>query len=235
MNQINIISDMTNQEFLSQYARAGRIGLAGGDTLIDKAIARAQRHLDDQARWGKWSHAFFFQGTRSDGHAWVIESDLQIHRKHLQFGAQENRASKFHDEHFYTRLAVLDFGIDPPTCAKLVSHGLDLVASHAKYSFRELAGTLVALRHPSLRQNPNVLARSTSFYCSAFVEHIFRLAGLSLVEQLDVKNTTPEDIFRSWRPHAAYVLERPVAAKTRKVVAIAKAIRRRVTRSNPRT
>ena len=32
----------------------------------------------------------------------MIESDLQVHRKHIQLGAQENRISKYFDEDFYT-------------------------------------------------------------------------------------------------------------------------------------
>jgi len=39
----------------------------------------------------------------------VIESDLQIHRKHIQLGVQENRVAKYCDEKLYTSLAVLDF------------------------------------------------------------------------------------------------------------------------------
>ncbi len=67
-------------------------------TLVDKAICRAQRHLDAEARWGVWSHAFIFQGRRVDGQHWVIESDLQILRKHIQLGVQENRVAKYFNE-----------------------------------------------------------------------------------------------------------------------------------------
>src|SRR5262245_28611536 len=85
-NQTVPITGLSNQEFLERYARAGRVGLCGGVTLIDKAICRAQRHLDPEAKWGSWSHVFLFQGERIDGHHWVLESDLQIHHKHIQFG-----------------------------------------------------------------------------------------------------------------------------------------------------
>src|SRR5262245_45397500 len=104
------VSDLSNLEFLQRYAAPGRVGLSGGVTLVDTAICRAQRHLDKAEAWGQWSHAFVFQGERADGHHWLIESDLQIHRKHIQFGAQENRISKYFDEKLYTHLAVLDFG-----------------------------------------------------------------------------------------------------------------------------
>ena len=71
------------------------IAIAGGVTLVDKVICRAERHLDEQERWGAWSHALVFEGRRVDGHHWVIESDLQIHRKHIQLGVQENRIAKY--------------------------------------------------------------------------------------------------------------------------------------------
>src|SRR3954464_3781328 len=96
-NRSVVVSGISNREFLERYAGPGRIGLSGGITLIDKAICRAERHLDADEKWGVWSHAFLFQGKRADGHDWVIESDLQVHRKHWQFGVQENRISKYFD------------------------------------------------------------------------------------------------------------------------------------------
>src|SRR5271169_4207890 len=110
-NQTVVVTGLSNQEFLEKYARPGRIGLSGGVAPSDMAICRAQRHLDDQKRWGVWSHAFLFQGTRADGHHWIIESNMEIHHKNIRLGAQENRAAKFHDEKAYTTLAVLDFNL----------------------------------------------------------------------------------------------------------------------------
>ncbi|HYV28605.1 MAG TPA: hypothetical protein VFA77_13800, partial [Candidatus Eisenbacteria bacterium] len=107
MNEVITIAGLSNREFLEQYARSGRVGLAGGITFIDRAIARAQRHLDADERWSPWTHSFIFQGQRHDGHHWVIESDLQIARKHIRLGAQENRVTKYFDEELYTTLAVL--------------------------------------------------------------------------------------------------------------------------------
>src|SRR4051812_22364111 len=177
-NEVVRVSGLSNQEFLRLYARPGRIGLSGGVTLIDKVICRAERHLDEAERWGSWSHAFLFQGTRVDGHHWVIESDLQFHRKHIQLGVQENRVSKYHDEKMYSTLAVLDFGLSEEQIAALLQEGLELVATRARYSLRELVGTLIALRRPELRGRNNVLARERSMYCSAFVQHLFRRMGL---------------------------------------------------------
>ena len=128
-NQVVRLSNLTNEEFLQRHAKPGRIGLSGGLTFVDKAICRAERHLDEKERWGLWSHAFFFQGARADGHHWLIESDLQVHRKHIQLGVQENRVSKYHDEKLYTNLAILDFGLSEGQVVALLREGLELVAT----------------------------------------------------------------------------------------------------------
>ena len=183
--QTMVINGLSNREFLERYARAGRIGLSGGVTLIDKAICRAERHLDERELCGAWSHAFLFEGRRLDGHHWVIESDLQVHRKHIQFGVQENRISKYYDETFYTSLAVLDLGLTEAQVACLLREGLELVANRARYSLRELFGTLIALHRPQLRARGNLLARESSLYCSALLQYVFRKAGLDLAPDPD--------------------------------------------------
>jgi len=203
-----IVTGISNQQFLERYASPGRIGLSGGITLIDKAICRAERHLDENEKWGAWSHAFLFQGKRVDGHHWVLESDLQVHRKHWQFGVQENRISKYFDQQLYTTLAVLDFGLNEANVTDLLREGLELTANRARYSLRELAGTLLALRHPRLLTRENLLARERSMYCSAFVHHLFRKIGLDLAPSVDFKHTTPEHISRTNVPHKTYCLQR---------------------------
>jgi hypothetical protein len=226
-----VVTGVSNQEFLEQYALPGRIGLSGGITLIDKAICRAERHLDLEEKWGSWSHAFLFQGQRFDGHHWVIESDLQFHRKHIQFGVQENRISKYCDEKLYTTLAVLDFGLTEKQIAAVLCEALELAANRARYSLRELFGTLIALKRKELRSQSNLLSRESSMYCSAFVQYLFRKAGLDLAPGVDPKNTTPEDIARTGIPHVKYVLERPVPLSKiskLKTVAVAKRIRERI-------
>lgn len=226
LNQTVVVTDISNREFLERYARAGRVGLSGGITLIDKAIARAERHLDPAGVWGSWSHSFLFQGTRHDGHHWVIESDLQVNRKHIRLGVQENRISKYYDEDFYTTLAVLDFNLQEPTVANLLSEGLELVAQRARYSMRELVGTLIALRDPKLRTKENLLAQDRSMYCSAFIQHLFRKAGIDLAPGIHRSNTTPEDISRTSVPHITYLLHREPPPK--KLAELRRRMRERV-------
>lgn len=208
-----VLTGLSNREFLERYALEGRIGLCNGATLIDKAICRAQRRLDRDEELGAWSHVFLFQGKRADGHHWVIESDLQIHRKHIQFGVQENRISKYFDEQLYLSLAVLDFDLNAEQVAELLREAIDLAANRARYSLRELLGTLLALRHSELRNQENLLAREKSMYCSAFVQWVFRKAGLDLAPGVDFKNTTPKDIVRTSVPHATYWLKREGPAR----------------------
>jgi hypothetical protein len=138
----------------------------------------------------------------------VIESDLQVHRKHIQFGVEEDRISKYYDETLYTSLAVLDLGLTEAQVTCLLSEGLELVANRARYSLRELLGTLIALHRPELRARGNLLARESSLYCSALLQHLFRKTGLDLAPGVDLKNTTPEDIARTPVPHVAYLLRR---------------------------
>lgn len=210
-NQIIEVTGLSNREFLERYARVGRVGLSGGDTLVDKVICRSQRHLDEADRWGAWSHVFFFEGERADGHQWVIESDLQFHRKHIQLGVQENRVAKYFDEKMYPTLAVLDFGLTAAQVALLLCEGLELVATKERYSLRELVGTLIALHRPELRGKENLLSRERSLFCSAFVQHLFLRAGLDLTPGVQEKNTTPEDISRTSVPHMTYLLLREPA------------------------
>ena len=225
-SQTVVVTGLSNREFLELHAQPGRIGLSGGVTFVDQAICRAERHLDERARWGSWSHAFLFQGRRPDGQHWVIESDLQVHHKHIQLGVQENRVSKYYDEKLYTGLAVLDFGLTEAQIACLLCEGLELVANRARYSLRELFGTLIALHRPALRGRQNLLARESSLYCSALVQHLFRKTGLDLAPGVDLKNTTPEDIARTALPHITYLLQRQAARS--KLTALGTRLRRRV-------
>jgi len=121
---------------------------------------------------------------------------------------------------------MLDFGLADTGAAGLVNEGLELVASHTRYSLRELLGTLVALHKPELRGQGNPLSRDRSFYCSALVQHLFRKAGLDLTPGLDVKNTTPEDLARSPVPHTTWLLQR--AAPRSRLASAVRRIRRRV-------
>jgi hypothetical protein len=224
-NQTLVVTGLSNREFLERHAGPGRVGLSGGVTPVDLAICRAERHLDGRKRWGTWTHAFLFEGVRADGQHWVIESDLELHRKHIRLGAQENRIAKYYDEKLYTALAVLDFGLTAAQTSGLVCAGLEFVANRERYSLRELIGTLVALRRPELRGRENVLARQRSLFCSAFVQRLFHQTDIELAPGVNDKNTTPEDIFHTPVPHVTHLLQRQIAAE--KITELRTRLRRR--------
>ena len=207
MNEVITLRDISNEAFFLKYAAPGRVGLTGGATLVDRAIRRAERHVCD-GKWSSWSHAFIFGEKRSDGHIWVIESDLQAARKHVRLGVQENRLSKYFDEDNYGMAAILDFGLSPKKTTALITEGLEMVSNATRYSVRELFGTLLALRAHKLRSEENRLSRDKSFYCSALVQHLFSSIALDLTPGVHAKYTTPEDIFQTAIPHTRYVLHR---------------------------
>jgi hypothetical protein len=210
VNQVINVRDISNREFLELYARPGRVGLAGGSTLIDRVIRRAERRVHTDGKWSNWSHAFIFGERRCDGHQWVLESDLAAARKHIRFGVQENRVTKYHDEKLYGTLAILDFGLSEEQLRTMLCHGLQLMSDATKYSVRELFGTLLALKKQELRPKENVLARDHSFFCSAFVQHVYRQIGIDLAPGINAKHTTPEDISGTLVPHTRWVLVRDI-------------------------
>ena len=199
---------MSNRKFLETYARPGCVGLVGGTTLIEKVIRRAERKLDNQQQWSLWSHALLFEGPRVDGHQWVIESDLDLHRKHIRLGVQENRADKYFDAELFPWLAVLDFGLTEAQVNAVLCTGLSMAAHRARYSLRELIGTAVALHNPGIRGRKNLMARRRSLYCSAFVQFVFQRAGIDLVPGVHASHGTPEDISRTPVPHTLHLLRR---------------------------
>ncbi len=202
------VTGLSNAEFFERHAAAGRIGLVGGALPGNRFIGRAQRHIIEGKEWSRWSHAFLFQGRRADGHHWVIESDLDVRHKHIRLGVQENRVEKYHGDDEYPSVAIVDVGLAPGRAQEVVAHALELVAAGARYSIRELLGTVWAMRRAGGQARANVLAQEKSFYCSAFVRHVFARASLELNPGLAEKNTTPEDLWRVTVPHTKWLLER---------------------------
>ena len=208
--QIVRVDGISNAEFFERHAAPGRVGLVCGATLLDRAIVRAQVGPGDDATAPGWSHAFLLQGRRLDGLHWVIESDLEIHRRHVRLGVQENRLSKFCTDTDYPRVAVMDVGLSAAGLEALFKAALGLLADRTRYSIRELFGTLLAIRRPELRGEENRLSRDRSLFCSAFVQHCYREAGLDLMPGVETKNTTPTDLACSPACQTLWVLERSV-------------------------
>ncbi len=215
MPETIIVEGLTNREFFERYAAPGRVGLIGGPELVNRLIMRAQRHLNQEHEWSRWSHAFLFQGRRHDGHHWVVESDLDIKRKHIRLGVQENRVTKYFDDTKNTSVAILDFGLTPEQKQRVLAGALELVAEGTRYSLREIAGTLWAMRHAGWCPKENRLAQEQAFYCSSFVRHVFGRVGLDLSTGVAEKNTAPEHIVSTALPHTKWILTRSAAPASR--------------------
>lgn len=230
MPETIIVEGLTNQEFFERHAAPGRVCLVGGPELINRLISRAQRHLNDEHEWSRWSHAFLLQGRRHDGHHWVIESDLDIKHKHIRLGVQENRLAKYYDSTANTSVVILDFGLSPAQEKAVLANALELVAQGIRYSLREIAGTVWAMRHPGWCPKENLLAREQAFYCSSFVRHVFAQAGIDLANGISEKNTAPEHIARSTLPHTQWIMTRGEAPASR-VKRIVKRVRAKLKRA----
>ena len=201
-------SSQSNADFLLAHCASARIGLAGGMHPIDRTIRQAQRLITGDGVGSAWSHAFLIGERRSDGHWWVLESDIDLRHKQIRLGAQENRLAKFFDAAEWPNIAVLDFGLDDAVARRVLQAALDLLAQSTRYSLREILGTALALARPTLRQRGNLLAREGSLYCSAFVQHCYSAAGIELTPGIGAKNATPHDLARTPVAHHAQRLVR---------------------------
>ena len=63
------------------------------------------------------------------------QSDLAAARKHIRFGVQENRVTKYHDEKLYGTLAVFDLGICEEKLRSLFCHGLQIMSDATNIPF----------------------------------------------------------------------------------------------------
>ena len=205
---LNVVDGMSNAEFLARYAGPGRVGLCGGADFINRVIRNLQYHVTADGERSPWSHAFLCSGQRADGRHWVLESDLDLRHKQIRLGVQENRIDRYHDEDAFPNLAILDFGLDEAQTQAVLSSGLDLLSGLSHYSLRELVGTLLAMRHASLRKRRNVLESEGALYCSAMVQHCYSAAGIEFVPGVDRKNVTPHDIASCTHARAAHLLVR---------------------------
>lgn len=197
-----------NAAFIARHAAPGRIGLCAGGDSLSTLIRKAQTPLTADGHRSLWSHAFLFSERRSDGHWWVIESDLDLRYKQMRLGVQENRVARYHDAEAFPNIAILDFGLDALQTRQVVGAGLDLLSGLTAYSLSELVGTMFAMRSRRLRKRDNLLAREGALYCSAMVQHCYAAAGLHLLPDVSGKNIAPHDIADSPLPHRAHRLVR---------------------------
>lgn len=203
-------------EFFRTHGKAGRVGLVGGTSGIDRAIRKAQRRLSPVRAEARYSHAFLIEGPREDGEFWALESDIDFHRERVQIGVQENRIDKYGDEAEYPHVAILDFGVAPEGVRRMLGLGLELLSGRTQYSLREILATYVALQRPDKRAKKNLLSRERAMFCSAFVQHLFLEVGIDFADDVETKLTSPEDIANTTVPHTAWVRKLPASAAKKK-------------------
>lgn len=204
----------SNEAFILRHAAPGRIGLCAGGDWISKVIRKSQAPLTDDGHRSLWSHAFLFSEQRSDGHWWVIESDLDLRYKQMRLGVQENRVARYFDANEFPNIAILDFGLDEAQTRRVVGAGLDLLSGLTNYSLSELVGTMLAMYSTRLRKRDNLLAREGALYCSAMVQHCYLAADVHLLPDVSGKNIAPHDIADSPLPHTAHRLVRDLGIST---------------------
>jgi hypothetical protein len=205
---IEIIKGLSNREFIESYAKPACIGLVGADTPIDNSIKKMQKYITSDGKGSLWSHAFLYSSKRHDGQWWIIESDLEFHRKQIKLGVQENRAEKYFDETYFPNLAILDFNLNDEQQTVILGEALNLVHSKTEYSIREVFGALYTLLKKENRSAENVMAQDNALFCSATVQHCYSKINLKLAEEIALKQLAPEDIASTKQPHHQYRLLR---------------------------
>lgn len=198
---------MSNEEFFNTHAGTARIGLVGSTHFIDKTIRKAQKKLTPDHRPSFFSHAFLFSEKRPDDKWWIIESDLEFHKKQMKLGVQENRIDKYFDEKLFPNVAVLNFELSTHAKREILTEALNLVAGRGTYSLREILGVLISFSK-SNRNSENIFSQENSFICSSLVQHCYHKAGITLNEAVSLKHLTPQDIYASKHPHALYEIIR---------------------------
>lgn len=205
---IRHLRGLSNLEFLCRYAKQGCIGLFGGSSTIDRAIRRGQRSIDRDSQSSLWSHAAVFQGERTDGRHWLLESDFDLGKGQVRNGAQENRVDKYRSEKDWPNLAILDFGLSTRRSREIVVAGLDLVSRRTAYDLGGILETYWAMVRRRLHEADR---KGDSTFCSAFVRTVFHHAGIDLAPGVAIQHTLPEHVSRTGVAHTCYRLVRDPA------------------------
>lgn len=202
-----VAPEVSNADFFARYAAPGRVGLVGLSSWVDRAIRKSQRRLDPDASWSLWSHAFLLEGPRIDGQQWLLESDLDLHSHFVRLGVQENRVDKYLDQAEAPTLAIVDFGLDATQTRAVLTEGLQLLATGARYSIPKVIASWVALKREKLGKRYGRVDER-AIYCSAFVHHCYAAAGVDLLPGVVEDNALPELLWSSPVPHQAWLLAR---------------------------
>lgn len=155
-----------------------------------------------------FSHAFIISEKRLDNHWWVIESDIEFHKKQIKLGVQENRIEKYFNETEYPNIAILNFNLNSTQTQLVLNEALNMVANRANYSLREIFGVLLSFTNTKERNKQNKFEQENSFICSSLVAHCYQTVNIDFNAAVSLKNTTPEDIYATTIPNSKHELIR---------------------------
>ncbi len=166
--------------------------------------------MDPGGAWGLWSHAFLFQGTRHDNQHWVIESDLQFHRKQYPTSACRKTASlEILRREFLHHAGGVGFQAAGRSRGDAVKRGPELVSKHARYSLRELVGTVIALRGSGIARGRESIGAEKLHVLLGIRAAPFREGGhRSGPGRPRQEHHAGGDISRTAMPHVTYLLQR---------------------------
>jgi|MudIll2142460700_1097286.scaffolds.fasta_scaffold01651_5 hypothetical protein len=205
--------------FFTEHYKPGIVGLVGSNDAIGQAIREAQRAVTGNMRPSLWSHCFILGelrldrrgpgNTRSDS-PYIFESDLKIKlfKPQLRNGAQENWIGKWCGA-TVENAALIDFGLSEDEKDDVLATALQLVDEQVLYPIQELLGTWWAIiARRQWLENP--FNDSHAMYCSSFVRHCYKEAGRDFLgTEINVSNTTPEDIARTGTEAGAMRIHTP--------------------------
>jgi len=190
--------------FFTEHYKPGIIGIVGTKGTIGMAIREAQKAVTADGETSLWSHCFIFgdlrldrrgQGGTKSRSPYIFESDLKVDvfKPQLRNGAQENWIGKYCREKV-ENAGVIDFGLSEAERDNVLATALQLVDEQVLYPIHELLGTWWAIiTKKEWIENP--FDDPHAMYCSAFVSHCYKEAGVDFIgPQVSVSNTTPEHV-----------------------------------------
>ena len=191
-------------EFFTTNYKPGIIGLVGTRDTIGLAIREAQRQMTANKRASLWSHCFIFGELRPDRRGpegavkrspYIFESDIaaSLLKPQLRNGAQENWIGKWCKD-TVEHAAVVGLGLSDEQTDIILATALQLIDEQMLYPIQELLGTWLAITTKK-QWLPNPLNDPHAMYCSTFVRHCYKEAGMDFLgNEVSLSNTTPEDI-----------------------------------------
>ena len=211
MNEaITRVEGTCNIDFMTTHGRPGAVCLVGGTHPVDRGIRRAQKRVCPGRAPSLWSHAFVLQGERADGHAWLLESDIDLQGGQVKNGVQEHRLDKYGDASEYPNAAILDFGLTDAQARGVIAAGLDFVSRRTRYAAAGALKTYWNILAKRLDREPR---NKDAIFCSAFVRALYRHVGVDLVPSVAVHNTLPEHLAQTTVPHRRWVMLREEAER----------------------